>query len=128
MPLTITFFAALGLTAVSVLVTMRSGRRGDRRAHLQRALVTVGLLIATVVLALMVGQVRDFPDPAMAIHKVIARITGFLVLTVIFTGIMLWRRPGWRTLHRGCVYLMAVVLVIAIATGTWAFSLSTPKG
>jgi len=127
MLLTITFFVALGLTAVGVLVTMRAGRRGDRRSHLRRALATVALLIATVVLALMVGELRNFPDPAMAIHKVIARTNGFLVLAVVFTGIMLWRRPGWRIAHKGCVYVMAVLLVIAIATGIWAFSLSTPK-
>ncbi len=128
MLLSITFFVALGLTVVAVVLTVRSGRRGDRRSHVIRALSTVALLIATIVLALMLGQVRDFPDPAMAIHKVIARTAGLLVLPVIFTGIMLWRRPGWRIVHRGCVYGMVVMLAIAIGPGIWVFSLSTPKG
>lgn len=128
MVLSITFFVALALTTVGVVVTMRAGRRGDRGSHLRRALATVALLIVTIVLALMLGKARDFPDPAMAIHKAIARTTGFLVLAVIFTGIMLWRRPGWRRVHRTCVYVTAVMLVVAIVTGTWAFCLSTPKG
>jgi hypothetical protein len=127
MVLAVTFFVALGFTALSVVATMRAGRRGDRRSHLRRALLTVALFFASVVLALLLGQVRDFPDPAMAIHKVFARTSGLLVLAVVFTGIMLWRRPGWRAVHRACVYALAVVMVVAIVTGTWAFSQSTPK-
>ena len=127
MLLSIMFFVALGLTAVAVVLTVRSGRRGDRRSHVLRALLTVALLIVSIVLALMLGQARNFPDPAMAIHKVIARTAGLLVLPVIFTGIMLWRRPGWRIVHRACVYGLIIALAVAIVTGTWVFSLSTPK-
>jgi hypothetical protein len=64
----------------------------------------------------------------MATHTIFARAAGLLVLPVALTGIMLWRRPSWRIVHRVCVYVLLVALVIAIGTGIWAFSLSTPKG
>lgn len=122
-----TFFAALALSALGVVVTVRAGRRGDRRSHLRRALATVVLLIVAVVLALMLGEVRNFPERAMTIHRFMARTTGLLVLAVVFTGIMLWRRPQWRVLHRSLVYALVVLMAAAIGTGTWAFLMSTPK-
>ena len=128
MLLSITFFVALGLTVLGVLLTVQSGRRGDRRVHLIRALSTVALLVVTIMLALWLGRQREFPDDAMATHTIFARTAGLLVLPVALTGIMLWRRPSWRIAHRVCVYLLAVVLVIAIGTGIWMFSLSTPRG
>ena len=127
MLLSFAFFASLALSALGIVVTMRAGRRGDRRSHLRRALTTVVLMIVAIVLALMLGEVRNFPDHAMTIHRFMARVTGALVLAVVFTGIMLWRRPGWRVLHRGLVYLLVVLMAAAVGTGTWAFLLSTPK-
>jgi peptidoglycan biosynthesis protein MviN/MurJ (putative lipid II flippase) len=128
MLLSVAFFVALGLTGLGVVVTVRAGRRGDRRSHLRRALATLAMMTVAIVLALMLGEVRDFPDPAMGIHKIVARTSGALVLAVVLTGIMLWHRPKWRILHRGLVYTMVVVLGVAIGTGIWAFLLSTPKG
>ena len=127
MLLSISFFLALGTTLVVAFMTVKTGRRGDRRAHLVRALSTVGLLGITIVLALWLGTQRDFPAEAMAIHKIIARAAGLLVLPVVGTGIMLWHRPSWRIAHRACVYLLLVVLVVAVGTGIWVFTLSTPK-
>ena len=127
MLLSITFFLALGMTLVVAFMTVQTGRRGDRRAHLARALSTVGLLGVTILLALWLGEQRDFPAAAMAIHKIIARTAGLLVLPVVGTGIMLWQRPSWRIAHRACVYLLLVMLLVAVGTGIWVFSLSTPK-
>ena len=127
MVLSFAFFAALALSALGVVVTIRAGRRGDRRSHLRRALATVVLLVVAVVLALMLGEVRTFPEGTMAIHRFLARTTGVLVLAVVSTGILLWRRPKWRVVHRGLVYTLVVVMVAAIGTGTWAFLMSTPK-
>ena len=127
MLLSITFFLALGVTLVAVLMTVRTGRRGDRRAHLARALSTVGLLGVTILLALWLGEQREFPKEAMAIHKIVARTAGLLVLPVVCTGIMLWQRPSWRIAHQACVYLFLVVILAAVGTGIWVFSLSTPR-
>ncbi|MEE9128292.1 MAG: hypothetical protein V3U11_14260 [Planctomycetota bacterium] len=127
MLLSITFFLALGATLVAVFMTVQTGRRGDRMAHLVRALSTVGLLGVTILLALWLGEQLDFPTDAMDIHKIFARTAGLLVLPVVGTGIVLWHRPAWRIAHRACVYLLLVVLLIAVGTGIWVFSLSTPK-
>ena len=127
MLLSITFFLALGATLVAVFMTVQTGRRGDRKPHLVRALSTVGLLGVTILLALWLGEQRDFPTDAMDIHKIFARTAGLLVLPVVGTGIVLWHRPSWRIAHRACVYLLLVVLLVAVGTGIWVFSLSTPK-
>ena len=127
MLISITFFAALVLTLVGILFTVLAGRRADRPAHVKWALSTVSLLVLTIVLALVLGRYRDFPEEQMGIHKIFARTGGLMVLPVAFTGLMLWRRPGWRTAHKVCVYLFILVAVIAAGTGVWVFSLSTPK-
>ena len=127
MLLIITFFLTLGVTVVAVFMTLQTGRRGQRRAHLVRALCTVGLLGVTIVLALWLGEQRDFPEQAMAIHKIFARTAGLMVFPVVGTGIMLWHRPAWRIVHRSCVYLFLVAILVASGTGIWVFALSTPK-
>lgn len=123
----IAFFTCLGLTLASMVLTMAAGRRARRRQHLRRAIVTVVLLVVSVALALWLGRVRDFPPEQMAIHKWFARTAGVLVLPVAVTGILLWHRPGWRTAHKACVYLLVLISVVAVGTGIWVFTLSTPR-
>lgn len=123
----ILFFACLALTLVTMFLAIASGRRGRRKQHLARALATVVLLAVSVLLALKLGTIRDFPPEQMGIHKIFARAAGLLVLPAAITGILLWRQPRWRTAHKVCVYLLVLVSVIAVGTGVWVFTLSTPK-
>ncbi len=123
---TIAFWIALLLTVFGLLLTVRSGRQAQRQSHLIRALVTIVLLTIAVFLALELGQQRDFPERPMAIHKIFSRSAAYLVLPVVISGCMLWRRPKWRFMHRLFVYLFLFAALCATGTGIWAFSLSTP--
>ena len=126
MLISITFFLALAITVAAAFTTLQSGRRGDRRAHLVRALSTVVLLAVTVVMAHWLGKHREFPEELMAIHKIIARVAGLMVVPVVCTGIMLWHRPSWRIAHRTCVYVFLAGILVATGTGIWVFALSSP--
>ncbi|MCA8954665.1 MAG: hypothetical protein KDC87_01245 [Planctomycetes bacterium] len=124
---TIGFLVSLLLTVVALVLTLVSGKTGHRRAHLARAIITVLLLGTTVVFALLLGEVRQFPAREMGIHKIFSRTGVFLVPPIVLTGALLWRRPTWRTAHRVCVLLFLLAVLGAASTGLWVLWLSTAK-
>ena len=124
---TILFWIFLPLTLAGLCAAVFTGKRGKRRLHLILAPSTLGLLAVTIFLAEQMGRVRIFPEDELRIHLWFAQSAAVLALPVIFTGIMLVRRPGWRRVHFVCVLLFLAVAVTATCTGVWAFSLSTPK-
>ncbi|HLU40326.1 MAG TPA: hypothetical protein VK081_13155 [Planctomycetota bacterium] len=121
------FWLCLAATLVLVGLTLATGRRRRRRAHVALALAAVALLAVTVVFAERMAGARDFPRGPMRIHLVFAKSAAFMVLPVAVTGILLWRSPRTRWAHRAAVIAFLTLTVIAIGTGTWVFSLSTPK-
>ena len=123
---TIGFLVSLALTVVALLVTVVSGLRKQRHAHLRRAIVTVLLMAVTIVFAFLLGDVREFPAEEMAIHKIFSRTGAYMVPPVAITGAMLWRRPGWRWPHRLCIGVFLVGVLGAAVTGVWILALSTP--
>ncbi len=123
---TIGFLVALLLTVVALGATLVSGLRRRRKPHLVRAIATVVLLATTVVFALLLGEVRHFPEWEMSVHKIFSRAGAFLVVPIVVTGAMLWRRPGWRSAHRVFVGLFLIAVLGAAATGVWVLWLSTP--
>ena len=120
------FFLCLALTVVALVATLIAGLRKQRRTHVFRALTTVALLVLTIVFAFMLSKVREFPPEEMAIHKIFSRTGAYMVVPVAFTGAMLWRGPGWRWAHRGCVAIFLLAVLGASGTGMWVLSLSTP--
>lgn len=123
---TVMFFVFLGLTVLGIVSTLFLGLKKRRRAHLTSAVSTTVLLVITVVFALMLGKVRDFPPDEMAFHKIFSHASAYSLLAVAITGMGLWRAPSWRWLHRICIAVFLLSALTATCTGLWVFSLSTP--
>ena len=119
------FFTAL--TLVGLVATLVTGRRGLRKVHLRLAPLTIGLLVITIVFAERVGMIRSFPEEEMRIHLYFAWSAAILVLPVVASGLGYRANPRWRKVHLACVILFSVAMVVALCTGIWAYSLSTPK-
>ncbi|MCC6672360.1 MAG: hypothetical protein IT458_14955 [Planctomycetes bacterium] len=127
MTVTTGFWIALAATLVCVAATLRTGFLGRRRAHFVLAPASVALLALTIVLAERMGRARLFPPAEMRIHLAFAKSAALLVLPAAVTGLMLVRRPGWRRAHVACVALFLLVTAVALGTGAWVYSLSTPR-
>lgn len=123
---TVMLLLFLGLTVAAIVVTLILGLKKRRRAHLVSAITTTVLLAVTVVFALLLGRVRDFPPDQMAIHKIFSHSATYTFLAVVLTGVMLWNAPGWRWVHRTCIALFLLATLAATCTGLWVYSLSTP--
>lgn len=121
------FWISFSVTLVLLIATIASGLRRRRVAHLVFALLAVGLLTLTIVLAERVGAARTFPPGPMRIHLWFAQSAACMVLPVVVTGVVLWRRPGFRWAHRVAVLVFLLLTVSASATGTWVFGMSEAK-
>ena len=124
---TIGFLLFLALTVVALILTVRSGLTRQRQQHLRRAITMIVLLAITIYFAFRLGGVRNFPDAEMAIHKIFSRTAAYMVIPLVATGWMLWRRPGWRTAHRLCIGVFLSAVLGAAVTGVWVLWLSTPR-
>lgn len=121
------FWISFATTLLLVAITLATGWRARRRAHLVFALISVALLTVTILLAERLGALRDFPKDAMRIHLWFAKSAALAVLPVALTGAVLWRRANWRRVHFTAVALFLLLTVSATGTGIWVYSLSTPK-
>ena len=125
---TIGFLVSLGLTVVLIALTLQSGIGGRRRAHLARALTTVGLLAVTVVFAFLMAEYeRLFVPEKMRVHRMFSMTVAFVVPAVALTGAMLWKRPGWRWPHKICIGVFLLAALGAAVTGVWVLWTSTAK-
>ncbi len=124
---TTAFLIFLGATVVAIVLTVLAGLRKRRRAHLVRAITTVVLLAITIYFAYQMDTERVFPVEEMKIHRIFSRSIACIVPLLVFTGAMLWRRPGWRPAHRLFIVLFLVDALCAAVTGIWVLYLSVPR-
>ena len=122
-----TFWISFAITLLLVGGTVFTGLSHRRRVHVGFALCTVASLIGTIVLAERLGAARNFPAAEMRVHLWFAKSAALAVVPVVLTGVALWRWRRARWAHRAAVALFLLLTVIATATGTWAYGLSTPK-
>lgn len=125
--LAVCFWISFSVTLLLVSLTLIQGYRRQRLSHLVLALLAVASLTVTIVFAERLGASRTFPRDIMRVHLWFAKGAAFSVLPVAATGIVLWRRPRWRRMHRGFVWLFLGLTVAATCTGTWAFAHSMAK-
>ena len=122
------FLVCMTATAIAMGLTLWTGHKAQRRAHLARALTTVAMLVLTVLFAwLMSVYERVLPEREMAIHRIFSITVAVAVPLVAITGIKLWRQPSWRQAHRAMVGLLVVATVGALGTGLWVLWLSTAR-
>jgi hypothetical protein len=121
------FWICLASTVLALAAAFSAGSRGARKLHLRLAPASLVLLVVTVVMAEQLARERQFSERELAIHLWFARSGGVLAIAVAATGVWLWRTGRGRRLHGLCVRLFLVVTLIAVGTGAWAFSLSTPR-
>lgn len=119
----VSFVVTLGLVSATVVL----GLRRRRRPHLVLALTAIASLTVTIVLAERLGATRSFPPQILRVHLWFAKSATLALVPVVVTGVMLWRQPRRRWLHRVAVLLFLALVVVATVTGTWMFSLSTPN-
>jgi hypothetical protein len=121
------FWISFATTLLLVLLTLLTGWRGQRRAHLVFALLAVALLTLTILLTERLAALREFPKAQMRIHLWFAQSAAAAVVPVAVTGAVLWRKAGWRRIHLAAVCLFLVLTLTATGTGIWVYSLSTPR-
>ncbi|MEM7200326.1 MAG: hypothetical protein AAF628_08685 [Planctomycetota bacterium] len=120
------FWVSFAVTGAGAAVATTAGWRRQRRLHLWTGPSTLLVLFVTVLLAERLAGEREFPDYAMRIHLPCAKTAGLLAIGVALTGVVLWRSGRGRVAHRVCVLLFLLGVVVATATGCWAFFLSVP--
>lgn len=126
-PVVTAFWVSFVVTLLAIAAALTSGWLRRRRWHLVLAPVAIAVLAVTIVLAEQMARARSFPPGPMHIHLAFAKTAALLVLPVIVTGLVLWRRDRWRRGHRLAVYLFLAVTITATCTGIWVFSLSMPR-
>lgn len=121
------FWTSFVTTLALVAGTVWTGKLARRVPHLVLALLSVAMLTVTVVLTEALLRAVAFPQREMSIHLFFAKTAAALVLPVVVTGIMTWRRIRFRKLHLICVASFLLMTVIATGTGIWVYSLATPR-
>ena len=96
------FWVSFVLTVITLAVALVTGKRGQRRAHLVLAPISLVLLTITILFAEKLASVRTFPQAAMQVHLVFAKTGALLAVPVIVTGLLLWRDRRWRRAHWYC--------------------------
>jgi len=118
----------LAVTVGLLLTACWTGHKAKRKPHLVFVLLTVVALTLTVLQAEYVGTLYDLEAAGIItpIHLNIAYVATGSFLLPIITGIMTWRNPAKKKLHRGCV-LIAVTLTVASAiTGALMLTSAEP--
>lgn len=123
-PIIVAFWISFLVTLALLFAALRTGLSRQRRRHLWLGPVAMVSLTVAIVLAVLMGKVRQFPEEPMRIHRYIATTASVLGLLVIATGIWLWRSPRPRRLHRYVVFAFLAAAVAASSTGVWVFALS----
>lgn len=121
------FAIALALTVLLLVGTLVTGFRGQRRAHVPFAILTILALLAAIWFAETIGRYWVFPATALRIHLSFAWAGTILILPVLVSGVLALRRPGPARWHRRLVFAFLGIVLCAIGTGIWIFATGTPK-
>ena len=121
------FWTAVAVTVVFLAVALVSGLRGGRRLHLLFGPLALASLTVAILLTERLAAQFEFVPAEKDVHLVIAKSAGIAALTVLVTGLLLWRRPAFRRLHRWCVFGFLLLTVAATVSGTWMWLHATPR-
>ena len=119
------FVLAFGLTLVALLGVLWTGLRWrvQRRRCLHLGLVglTVALLVATIVLALELGEAYDLESTGWIypVHMALARTATASLLLPVVTGVAVLRTGRVHRAHRIGALVAFVLIALAAATGFW---------
>lgn len=121
------FWMALVSTVALMALALVSGLQRKRRAHLLAGPASMASLVVAILLTEKLARLYAFDPEVQRIHLVCAKVGGLLAIPVVLTGILLWRRPSTRRLHRWAVWIFVVATLVATATGVWMFAGAVPK-
>jgi hypothetical protein len=116
MPSTVPFWIALSVTVLLIGMSLVTGFRRKRKAHLWLGPLTI---VAMTIAILLTDE--------LAIHLVFAYAGGLLAIPVAITGIWLWRSEKARVWHRVLVFVWLASVLTATGTGLWMFAHGTLK-
>ena len=116
------FWTALVSTVVLMALALVSGLQRKRRAHLVAGPASMASLVVAILLTEKLARLYAFDPDIQRIHLVCAKAGGLLAIPVVLTGVLLWRRPSTRWLHRWAVWIFVVATLVATATGVWMFA------
>ncbi|MEO0479319.1 MAG: hypothetical protein AAF196_07560 [Planctomycetota bacterium] len=122
-----TFWLAFVLTVLLLGVAAWAGKTGRRRLHFIFAPLGVAALTTAIILTERLSRAYDFPPEEMKIHLALAKSAAGLVLLAVISGLAAVKNRGALKVHKVCVLLAVVLILVATSTGIWVFSLATPR-
>lgn len=117
----------LAATAVAIVATLVTGKKGLRRAHFSCVAAMTALLLVTLYFAKESGKALDFPADRHDIHMPLARIAFYSLAAPLLTGLLHWRGKVGKGVHGFGVTLFLLCLVAALGTGAWMMMGATAK-
>ncbi|MEY4830273.1 MAG: hypothetical protein RLZZ562_2069 [Planctomycetota bacterium] len=116
------FWIALVAAVALMALALASGLQRKRRAHLIAGPASMASLVVAILLTEKLARLYAFDPEVQRIHLIFAKAGGLLAIPVVLTGLLLWRKPGARRVHRLAVWIFVVATLLATATGVWMFS------
>ncbi len=127
MPSTVPFWIVLSVTVLLIGMSLVTGFRRKRKAHLWLGPLTIVAMTIAILLTEQLVRNYEFPPGELAIHLVFAKAGGLLAIPVAITGIWLWRSEKARVWHRVLVFVWLASVLTATGTGLWMFAHGTLK-
>ena len=124
----VTFFlGTLGATVFGIILSVSSGRAGNRPAHYRRVVSTVLLLAAAIVQAEILGRDWDFLPWRLNLHLFCAFSALGCLPGVVWSGLKLRNNASVRPIHRRWVGSFIGLTVCAVVTAGLMFLAATPS-
>ena len=120
------FLVTLVATVLGILLSVQSGRAGNRPAHYWRVGFTVLMLAAAIIQAEILGHDWDFPKSRLDLHLFCAFAALASLPGAAWSGWRLRRDPMMRTVHCRWVGAFIALTVSAVVTAGWMFLAATP--
>lgn len=121
------FFGALGVTVVALVVALVLAHKHDARGHIKAVVAFLLALLVTLYFAESLGRRYDFADTPKKIHLTLAFTTAGFLLVPLVTGFQHWRGRMSRQVHSRVAMAFLVLTVSSVATGVWMLTTRTPK-
>ncbi|MFQ5749835.1 MAG: hypothetical protein ACE5H3_10325 [Planctomycetota bacterium] len=120
------FAANLAAVVLGLVLTIRAGLAGRRRAHFRRVAGTVVLLGLAILQAEVFGRGFRFDPGRLKLHLTLATAALVLLPAVGWTGLGLARGRLARRTHRGFVTAFVSLVGLAVLSAVWMFWNAVP--
>ena len=121
------FLGTLGATVLGIILSVRSGRAGNRPVHYRRVISTVLFLAAAIVQAAILGRDWDFLPWRLNLHLFCAFSALGCLPSVVWSGLKLRNNASVRPIHRRWVGFFISLTVCAVVTAGLMFLAATPS-